>query len=742
MKSSENRQPRLPRCGVVAAALMMLIGPQLALAQDNGDTEIIARVTFTQEQFDQFTDQMLQVAELLGQNEPETAEILREAVRQAREAFISEDMGQVAEKLREGMTAMAASEQAEVIERLRQLLVFLRSGPLDLDERNRRLERWTEQLEQINQFLARQRELAQRAHLTANADELAEQIAALRERLAGAVRRQQELLEQTRAEAEAAGDSPLAELADMHNALQAIQARQDQLARSVSQLGIDKLPLLAAAQAALAQRAAELAEQMAAAADDEAVAEAIEQAEADPQMLAGAREATERAIGAMNAAAEALEVPNAAEGANEQQNAAADLAEAADALGELLRQAGADTTSTQLSQQQGELADEAADLAQALEDLAEQAGRTARSDNLAGAAEQMSEASQRLADQQPGQATENQEEALRLMQDQDERLAQLNDRIQEQAERPMEEQEAEQSELAEETGRLGENMAGDDSNEATPGQQNVANAGESMEQASESMGGEGSPSDQASQAGQQQEQAIDELEQAREDLAEAVAREREMLEAEKLAKIDKLLQDILDGQKTISIATADVHDARNDDETYEREQQLRLGELSRGEGELAGEVEAVKTILEDDGSTAVFPQILDEVTAQLRILEQRLADRQAGPITQSVQGDVEEMLAELIASIREELAERRQQQGGGGGQQPGGMPQPLVSSIAELKMLWRMQRRIAAKTVELDAESSDLTDEQAEVRHRHLAERQQELERITRELQETMDRAE
>ncbi|MHC4986291.1 MAG: hypothetical protein ACYTFO_09075, partial [Planctomycetota bacterium] len=303
------------------------------------------------------------------------------------------------------------------------------------------------------------------------------------------------------------------------------------------------------------------------------------------------------------------------------------------------------------------------------------------------------------------------------------------------------EQQEEQDELGEETNRLGENMAGDESNEATPGQQNVSNAGESMDQASESMGGEGSPSDQASQAGEHQDQAIDELEQARDDLAEAVAREREMLEAEKLAQIDKMLQRILDGQKTISAATADVYDARNDDETYEREQQLRIGELSRGEGGLAGDVGRVQGILEDDGSTMVFPQVLAEVAAQLRVLEQRLADKQAGAITQSIQGDVEEMLAELIASIREELAERRQQQGGP--QQPGEgppPPQPLVPPVAELKMLWRMQQRIAAKTIELDEQSGELTDEQAEVRHRHLADRQQELERITRELQESLDR--
>ena len=285
MRPSKHRQHGfLGRC-VFAAALVMLSPAYDAVAQDNGDTEIIARVAFTQEQFDQFTDQMLQVAELLGQAEPETAEILREAVRQAREAFISEDMGQVAEKLREGMTAMAASEQAEIIERLKQLLEFLRSGPLDLDERNRRLERWEEQLEQISAFLDRQRELAEQARLTANADELAEQIAALRERLAGAVRRQQELLEQARAEAEAAADGPLAQLAEMHNELKAIQARQDQLVRSTSQLGIDKLPLLAAAQAALAQRADELARQIAAAAEDEGLAEALEQTEADASLV-------------------------------------------------------------------------------------------------------------------------------------------------------------------------------------------------------------------------------------------------------------------------------------------------------------------------------------------------------------------------------------------------------------------------------------------------------------------------
>ena len=352
----------------------------------------------------------------------------------------------------------------------------------------------------------------------------------------------------------------------------------------------------------------------------------------------------------------------------------------------------------------------------------------------------MREAAEDLAEQQPDAAAEHQEEALRILKEEDYELAQLRQRIQELAEKPLEEQAAEQGELAEQTDRTAENMDGGEDSQATPGQQSVSEAGESMAEASEQLGGEGSPSDQAGQANAEQQEAIEKLAEALEDLAEAIAREQEMLEAEQLAQIDRMLQKILEGQKAITASTEDAYGARRADDTYDRQEQLKLSELSRGEATLAEDTRRVQAILEDEDSTAVFPVVLGQVADQQATLEQRLADEQAGPVTQAIQRDVEQTLEEMIAAIREELSDRRRQQaGGGGGGGGGGGEGPLVPPVAELKLLWRMQRRIAEQTAELNTTTGELTDEQAAARHEQLADRQEQLEQMTRELHEKIN---
>ena len=731
------RSNSLGRC--VLAVIVGLGVALLAPAQtDDPNAEIVARVNFTREQFTQLTDQMLEVAKLLEAAEPETAQVLRQAVREARRAFIAEDMDKVASQLRQGLVSAAAAGQSDVIVELQKLLELLQSGSLDMDERAERLKDWRQRLAQLDKLLAKQRQLENQSRLTAEAKELDRRLAELTEQLKSIISRQEALLGQTQQQSRDKSNDALRELGSLREAVRQLIRQQDKLSASTGQVGVDKLPLVGRAQGELAERTGALADKLkGAAAKSSPLAKGLAKLGADADRLEDARQAVARAAEAMISAASALDVPNAAEAAKRQEDAAADLRAAEQALAEALQQAGDDSPSGKLGAQQGELAGETADLAKGVGDLADQTGQQADTQSLKAAAGEMRSAADKLEGQQPAQAAKHQADALRLLKDDAYELAQLRQRIKDKAARPLKDQASEQSDLADRTDQAATDMAGDETTQPTPGQTDVEQAGADMQQASGKLGdqsGGQSGSQRASDANADQRQAAEKLQKARDALAEAIAREEDMLEAQQLAAIDQMLKTILEGQKNISAATKDVRGQRGAD-GYERLQQLRLTELSRGEGRLADDVGKVGEILQEEGKTAVFPAVLAEVAKQLTLLQTRLADRQADLVTQGIQEDVELALAEMIASIREELAKRRKQDGeggeGGGKGGGGGSDGPLVPPVAELKMLWRLQKQIASRTTELDAGAGEMTPEQLAARCQHLAERQERLQTMT-----------
>jgi len=698
----------------------MVAAPAAAQQASGSDGQIVARVTFTRQQFLDLTDRMLAVAESLAEAEPDSAAVLQEAVRQARRAFIAEDMDRVAALLNEGMTGAAAATQSGVIEELSRLLALLQAGALDLDERAERLAEWRQQLAEIKKHLKDQQDLATATRLTLDAADLDARLTALADRLADILARQEAVRAATQHAAESA-DAALEQLGQLRDELRRLIVRQQNLIRSVDQVGFDRLPLVAELQRRLAESGESLQQELQAAADG---------ATGPPETLRQAARHVGRAGEHMAEAAGALDIPRAQEAVDRQTDAAAELQAAEEMLSAMLRDAAAAGAAADLGRQQQTLTDEATQAGEELARLADAAQPGDRPGDVQAAAEEMQTAADDLADGRPSPAVPHQDEAMRLLRDQRVRLAQLRDRIK-QTQRPPDEQADRQGGLAERTDRTARDMAGDADTPPTPAQSDVADAATDMYQAGEALGGDAS---QAGDAPSHQREAADKLRQARRTLAEAIAAEEQLQQTQRLAQIDRLLQQALDSQQGISATTREIYDAGQDD--YDRPQRLKLAELSRGEGALAGDIRVVQTLLVEEGRSIVFRDVLGDLAGQFDLLETRLAERQAGPITQRVQEDVTIVLQEMIDAIRKELAERRAQASGGGGGGGGGGGQALLKPVAELKLLWRLQRQLATRTVELDRASPAMIDEQKKLRHQHLAEQQGRLQQMAQTLAE------
>jgi hypothetical protein len=311
----------------------------------------------------------------------------------------------------------------------------------------------------------------------------------------------------------------------------------------------------------------------------------------------------------------------------------------------------------------------------------------------------------------------------------------------EKAREPMEEQEKEQTGLAGRTSKLGNQMKQSSSSSSScPGQPSVASAAKSMKGASSKLG-------QKDPAGANplQNKALDELRKAAEELEETIAQEKEMVQAEQLAKIDAMLQRILKTQKTISAGTMDVHKKRKG-QSYDRPEQLNLRKYSDGEGRLAEDTKSIRKMLLKEGTTAVFPAVLEEVRGDLANVQKRLADKEAGKLTQGIQAEIEQNLEQMLAALRKERSRRKKQasmgggEGGGGG---GGKKQPLVPPTAELKMLKSLQVQINKRTVILAGEKPQrgAPTESLTRQHKILSDRQKKLKTITTDLAKKLNYA-
>ena len=303
----------------------------------------------------------------------------------------------------------------------------------------------------------------------------------------------------------------------------------------------------------------------------------------------------------------------------------------------------------------------------------------------------------------------------------EERIARARDRL-EQARHELEAnlgttaQAQEQREVAEDTRALGERLGdealpwgqrgrGGQPRRSPPGARSLDRARQDMDHAAESL-----DRHEPGQAVEAQDEATEELEQALRELEDVLTQLRQEDREETLRDLESRFREMLSLQRDINASTTAL--AKRGREAFGRAEQLELAELSAAEHRLSSQAAACGHILDEEGTTVVFPRIVGQVAEDMEAVAERLAALHVGPLTQGLEQEIVDTLEQLLEALRRMQQENEQQQSGG--MSGDSENTPLLPPSAELKLLRSSQIRVNSRTTAIEqarfdrAESEEL----------------------------------
>jgi hypothetical protein len=243
--------------------------------------------------------------------------------------------------------------------------------------------------------------------------------------------------------------------------------------------------------------------------------------------------------------------------------------------------------------------------------------------------------------------------------------------------------------------------------------------------------------DERKPASDDQAKAADLLRQARQKLEELLRQYREEEQLRVLADLQRRCEKMLAMQEAVYQDTVklDQRIQTNPDKKPTREEEILSGVLSRREDEIVAEADRAIALLQAEGSSVAFAEVMRQLRQDMARVSNRLYKTDPGPETQAIEQDIIETLKEMIEALKKEI-EQRQNNRGGGNQGGGGDPnrnERLIDLLQELKMIHAMQKRIYQRTVmygrKYQGEAATAPGIAAELRE--LAARQLQLHQIT-----------
>jgi myosin heavy subunit len=274
------------------------------------------------------------------------------------------------------------------------------------------------------------------------------------------------------------------------------------------------------------------------------------------------------------------------------------------------------------------------------------------------AAKSMAQAQQQLGEQKPEPALPPQDEAIAKLQEAVRELDQMADAAKrELAKLPFDQQQQRQEATQSATDKLAQDMeqpaeGEQPSDEAKPGQKRVQQAVPKQRAAAGQL-------KEQKPAKQKQQDAKDDLDAAKQELDEALAQLRQQLQDEVLRALEDRFGAMLKRQKELSARTVALDGARQNVLTADGQLPASMVEqlqgLAKGEDELAAEAGDALKLLGEDGTTAVFPPLVEQLRDDLAAVGKRLAASQSGPDVQQAQRDVEDLLDLLINALRKTI---------------------------------------------------------------------------------------
>lgn len=716
-------------CLAMAAAVMGQDTPTSKASTDVSG--IVAPVKLSKAQFDELVKLMEKVATAIEKQDAESAKAIRAAMTKAGEEFISDNMGEVVKLLNESLLK-ASKKEADIQKSLDEVLRILREGAIDPNAREKYLEWLKKMKEDIGKMIEQQKDLEKQSAETMSP--ASKEMADLMKELEAIVKNQENMLDQTQKLGEP--DAEIKKLADARDKIDELLEKQEKLNDATDKAPIGERPAIGKAQDKLGEQAQQLKDVLDNLAKDDKVGSMLEKTGAGKEAVSKASEKTGQAKGEMSKASDALSKSDANKAGDPQKQATIDLKDAKKALEDAIAKAGEKTPAGEMAKEQQKLADQTAKLGDKVEATAAKAGQKASGANMQSASGQMSKASQQMSGQNSPKAADHQKKALEELKAKKTELAQLQRKIDEKKPTTPADQKPKQDEITQESEKANEEMKkqGEKMGQESPGQQNMQNASKNSSKASQGLS-QNKPDD----ANKDQKKTLDDLQKAQDELDKAIAEEEDKKDEDKLAQIDKMLTDMLEKQRVISGATSATYAKRTGEKDYGRQETIQLTAQSDGEGKLSEDNQKVLKLLDDEKKSVVFPVILRDVNDKLLDTQKKLADKEAGVLTQATQAEIEQSLDDLINAVRKQLAEHRlKKKGGGGGQggQGGGGKPPLVPPLAELKMLLTKENQLVARTKVINAgtDAGKITKDQAAAEHKKLSDDQKKVQKLTDDL--------
>lgn len=276
------------------------------------------------------------------------------------------------------------------------------------------------------------------------------------------------------------------------------------------------------------------------------------------------------------------------------------------------------------------------------------------------AGEAMQSAQQKLQSAQQQHAVQDMQKALDALAEAKKKL----DALGEEAKRdllalPFEQQAKKQEVTEVDTDKLAQDMEKGEKSEKgekkdTPGKQNIQNAVPKQKAAAGQL-----KEFKPSKAKQDQQDAKDQLDEAKKKLEDALAQLRQELQDDVLRSLEERFGAMLAKQKELSARTKLTDRLRTESLAAATEipEALvqRIGEIRSGENDLAIDAADAQKLLEEEGTTAVFPEMVAEVREGLTQVTHLLQGNKTGEPTQQRQADVEDMLKMLIDALRKTI---------------------------------------------------------------------------------------
>lgn len=157
-------------------------------------------------------------------------------------------------------------------------------------------------------------------------------------------------------------------------------------------------------------------------------------------------------------------------------------------------------------------------------------------------------------------------------------------------------------------------------------------------------------------AKQKQQDAKEDLEAASKELEDALAQLRQQLQDEVLKALEERFTAMLAKQRELTLATGSLDKARQNvltaDNTLPAALAERISGVAIGEGDLEVEASDALKLLEEEGTTAVFPEIIMDLRDQLHDVASHCRALETDAGVQQKQKEVEDTLELLINALR------------------------------------------------------------------------------------------